>query len=493
MDHEDQHLLLIGTRTFDPASRTLRDAAGKTVSLRSQSGRVLAELARHPGQVVTRDRLIAAVWPDIAVTDDSLVQCIKDIRHALADTDRTILRTAIGQGYAIAARSIAASVAAPPSIHVARFRTSGGSADAEEIADAVFEELLIRLTPRAGLKVLTDPARRAEASSTISGRVSCRNGKARVYVQIGRVGRGEDIHAAIEESSGPDIWDLPARVADKIAAQIRVLMISGDGSDLVARDDAELSVQELLAKAAWHLCRFRRENWHAARACLAAAVDLAPQNPIALSMLASWDTQMIPLIPFDELPANVEAAMALAQRAVETGHSIDYVLRTRGNLRLWRLGDHEGARLDCERALDINPVFHLAHLTIATSEIFSGEPAAGALRLREMLRRAPGDPQNPLYFSLIGLAELQSGNVGAAIAAAREGHERNPLGSWNALVYAAVAADDPAVIMREEFHAMLSRIELPPGHFLDLPFTHPPLAQDLLTRTERTRAMAQTA
>jgi DNA-binding winged helix-turn-helix (wHTH) protein/tetratricopeptide (TPR) repeat protein len=480
MDGAKQELLLMGSCTFDPRSLTLRDAAGSTLHLRTQSMRVLAELARTRGAIVPRDVLIEAVWHGVAVTDDSLVQCIKDIRGALSDIEHTVLRTVVGQGYVISARTVSDDGDAPPRVCIERFKVAGTAPEAEELAEAVFEDLMMRLAPRAGITVVTDPSRRMDASYVISGRVSTRGGKTRIFAQIARSGRGEDIHATIEEAAGQDIWHLPTRVADKIASELRVLMIAGHGSTLLARDDADLSAQELMSKAAWHFCRFRRENWHAARASLETAVKLAPRNPGALAMLAACDTQMIPLIPFDELPADPGPAMDLSQRAVELGQSIDYVLRTRGNLRLWRLGNHEGARLDCRRALEINPVYHLAHLTIGTSEILSGEFPSGSRRLEEMMRRAPTDPQNPLYFSLIAVAALLDGNRDKAIKAAREGHERNPLGSWNALVYAAAAAGDTAISDDEEFERMIRGIDLPAQHFRDLPFVDPAHAEILV-------------
>ena len=73
----------IGGMVFDISTGQLRDAKGCHVPLRSQSAEVLARLARHPDQVIAKDALIAAVWPDRFVTDDSLVQCITDIRRAL--------------------------------------------------------------------------------------------------------------------------------------------------------------------------------------------------------------------------------------------------------------------------------------------------------------------------------------------------------------------------------------------------------------------------
>jgi DNA-binding winged helix-turn-helix (wHTH) protein len=84
---------------FDLAARELRDPQGNRVDLRSQSAEVLAQLARRPGRVVAKGDLISAVWPDTFVTDDSLVQCIADIRRALGDDGHKIVLTHPRKGY----------------------------------------------------------------------------------------------------------------------------------------------------------------------------------------------------------------------------------------------------------------------------------------------------------------------------------------------------------------------------------------------------------
>jgi len=32
-----------------------------------------------------------AVWPGVFVTDDSLVQCVRDVRRAIGDADQSVL------------------------------------------------------------------------------------------------------------------------------------------------------------------------------------------------------------------------------------------------------------------------------------------------------------------------------------------------------------------------------------------------------------------
>jgi len=94
---------------LDP-SRGCLTVGGQELSLRPKSFDVLQFLARNPDRLVTKDELIKAVWPNVAVTDDSLVQCVHEIRLALHDDGQNIIRTVPRRGY----RFVAPRIAAPP-------------------------------------------------------------------------------------------------------------------------------------------------------------------------------------------------------------------------------------------------------------------------------------------------------------------------------------------------------------------------------------------
>src|SRR5947207_479227 len=88
----------LGACSFDPARAELLGPNGEPVHLRPQSMRVLETLLAHSGTVVTREALTATVWPGVVVTDDSLVQCVRDIRRALGE-DHRLLHTVPRVGY----------------------------------------------------------------------------------------------------------------------------------------------------------------------------------------------------------------------------------------------------------------------------------------------------------------------------------------------------------------------------------------------------------
>lgn len=72
------------------------------VKLRPKAFELLAYLVEHHGRVVTKTAMIEAVWPDVAITDNSLVQCLLEIRRALADDSHRLIRTVARRGYVFA-------------------------------------------------------------------------------------------------------------------------------------------------------------------------------------------------------------------------------------------------------------------------------------------------------------------------------------------------------------------------------------------------------
>jgi TolB-like protein/DNA-binding winged helix-turn-helix (wHTH) protein len=86
-------------RHIDWGRGTVTNGGGAPATLRPQALAVLKFLTERPGQVVTKDELMAAIWPGIAVTDDSLVQCVTEIRKALGDDAHVIIKTVPKRGY----------------------------------------------------------------------------------------------------------------------------------------------------------------------------------------------------------------------------------------------------------------------------------------------------------------------------------------------------------------------------------------------------------
>jgi DNA-binding winged helix-turn-helix (wHTH) protein/Tfp pilus assembly protein PilF len=79
--------------------RLLRD--GVEVTLTPKALAVLEQLVRRTGHVVTKQELLAAVWPNVVVEDGNLSQTIHLLRRALGEqpTDHRYIVTLPGRGY----------------------------------------------------------------------------------------------------------------------------------------------------------------------------------------------------------------------------------------------------------------------------------------------------------------------------------------------------------------------------------------------------------
>ena len=61
---------------------------GSEIALRPKTFAVLYHLVENSGRLVSKDELFAAVWPNLAVTDDALVQSVGELRRGLGLMDR---------------------------------------------------------------------------------------------------------------------------------------------------------------------------------------------------------------------------------------------------------------------------------------------------------------------------------------------------------------------------------------------------------------------
>jgi DNA-binding winged helix-turn-helix (wHTH) protein len=94
----------IGDWRVDPAVRTLSGVKGE-VHLEPKQIQVLVLLAEHAGQVVSKERLLQAVWADTFVGDEVLSRAICELRRALDDDPKAprFIQTIPKGGYRLVA------------------------------------------------------------------------------------------------------------------------------------------------------------------------------------------------------------------------------------------------------------------------------------------------------------------------------------------------------------------------------------------------------
>jgi len=85
--------------TFDVDKQQLH-REGDEVHIEPKAMQLLEILISRRPNVVKHEELYDAIWPDVAVLEANLGNLVSDLRAALGDHDRKLIRTAHGRGYA---------------------------------------------------------------------------------------------------------------------------------------------------------------------------------------------------------------------------------------------------------------------------------------------------------------------------------------------------------------------------------------------------------
>ena len=151
-------------------------ADGAECALRPKSFALLRLFAENPGRLIDRDEIMETVWPGVFVTDDSIAQCVSDIRRALGDGDQSLLRTLPRRGFLFTlpqppdpepdsvvatAANVPPTTPSPPplpqdkpSIAVLPFQNMSGDPEQEYFADGMVEEITTALAHIPWLSVV---------------------------------------------------------------------------------------------------------------------------------------------------------------------------------------------------------------------------------------------------------------------------------------------------------------------------------------------------
>jgi len=103
-------------------SRRELSCGGEIITVEPKPLNLLMLLLRHPGQLVTKNDLIDALWTGRIVTESVLASCVAKLRQVLGDDEQSLIRTVHGYGYRLDGQvemlESATATTAPPSVEL---------------------------------------------------------------------------------------------------------------------------------------------------------------------------------------------------------------------------------------------------------------------------------------------------------------------------------------------------------------------------------------
>ena len=492
-DPKNPEIVRIGLMAFDLASRELRDRQGNPVTLRSQSAEVLAHLARHSGKVVAKGDLISAVWPDTFVTDDSLVQCIADIRRALGDDGREMVQTHARKGYRLLASPalkgpstsplrgrarIAAAVLAAtaslgllaagiwflqmgdtvtrkPSIAVLPFNNLGGDEATGRLASGLTEDIITDLARFPEVDVVARNSTEQFAGGAdvrkvgeildvafvLEGSIQRSGDQVRLAAQLIDAADGTHVWSERWDRPAEDLFAVQTEIADQVANQIGggAGLVQTAGREAARRKRPEnLSAYELYLLGTEAIEKFTAEDNAKAIHLLMQAVEIDPGFARAWVELAHAHGLAEGF--GGDAAAAKKAAMADAVRAVSLD-PLDAEAHVVMGMQLSGAGDFTRAEASFETALKLSPGSAEILAFYATWASTFGKPELGAEIVDRIIRLNPSYPmwQNGIF----GGAYFMAGRFDDAALM----YERIPPGSL----------DKFRIVMKASTYAALGR------------------------------------
>ena len=425
---------------IDAGSARLR-CGEAPVPLRPKSFDVLLYLARNRGRLITKDELFENVWADVMVTDNSLVQCIKEIRQALGDDDQTMIETVAKRGYVFTPSVIESDdTQSPSSVALTEPAVSLGKPlpvlapvgarrrTAAAIAGGIAATLLIGGGLWWALSPRTTPQQRAEASSADRAVENRQSIAVLPFSILGEaaddyfsIGISEDIAAALGRF--PDL----AVSSPKVVARFRS---DGAGTHDIQR---QLKVRYLVEGSV------RRTP---ERIRVAVRLTDLPRGTLLWS--ETYDSSAATIFAIeDDIIIRIAGALAvkvtnlqqsrLARKSTGNLEAYDLVLHGRDLLtRLNRTG-HSQARTMFERAITLDPQYPGAYVGLGRIDLsaaalgWTADPESALKRAADLARKAISlDEFNPAAHVLLGRAYARMEEYERAVEALKRAIAFNP-------------------------------------------------------------------
>ena len=274
--------------------------AGETVPLRRKSFDVLVYLLQRPRRVVTKAELLDAVWKDRVVTEGSLKHCLMEVRAAIGDHERKLIRTVPRRGYILEARFSTKALDADKrtSILVAPIKDQGIDGDSAHISDGLTEEIIVELSKIRSFRVISsasamrlkgagetlkDTARELGVDFIVDGSVLRRDDRFRVTLQLSHLESDDAQWSERFDGTLADLFDMHDEIARAVAEELAQHLPSPESVNGEKLEDPR-AVESYL-RARYQMWRFSRDGLQQAERHLQNGLDLVGSNIRLLATL----------------------------------------------------------------------------------------------------------------------------------------------------------------------------------------------------------------
>src|SRR2546421_5384158 len=287
---------------------------GAPIELKSKVFDILAVLASAQGEVVTKDELMAKVWPGLVVEESNIQVHVSALRKALGEArDRPVhLFTVPGRGYRLVGAQpspaeVPASQADPralpdrPSIAVLPFQNMSSDAEQEYFADGMVEDIITGLSRIKWLFVIARNSsftykgqavdvkrigRELGVRYVLEGSVRKAGQRVRISGQLIDTETGTHLWANRFDGCLEDVFDLQDELTMSVVGAIEPTLQAAEIRRSANLPTNDLTAYDLYLRALPHWGSFEKDRVFQALDLLGQAVERDPHYGSALALAA---------------------------------------------------------------------------------------------------------------------------------------------------------------------------------------------------------------
>lgn len=440
-------------------------SGNRELRLRPMLMKLLVLLAEQAGQVVSKDRLLEAVWEAKFVSESSLTRSVAELRQILGDNRRNprCIETIPKRGYRFIAPVQPEVRTAGPRLAVLLFDNLNKNPELEYFAEGISDALITELGSIGSLRVISrqsvlhykntdrslpDIARELKVDAIVEGSALHAGNRVRITVQLVQAEPERHLWARDYECEIGDVLSIQARVARAVAESVQATLTPQNLSRLSRQIHGRPEIHLTYLKARFHAMKWNLEDIQTGLQYLREVIGEDPGFAPAHELLAGclltlgfWG-YMPPRVAYPQAKEFALKAVELDEFLAE-GHATlgmvswlldwDLVACERELLRALELnpscGIARGSHAlflvtiprDCQRAieqasleLDLDPLSADTNFGFAKILLLAGQHEQA---IDQILRTLKMHPDSSLAYSILGWAYLGCSRTAEAIAA----------------------------------------------------------------------------
>ena len=370
-------MYVFGAFRLDIAERLLLRTDGVRVPLTEKAFDTLATLVRREGHLVSKEELMAEVWPDAFVEENNLDKSISLIRQALGEKAFApeYIETVRGRGYRFLAQVSETREETINSVAVLPLINASTDQDMEYLSDGITESIINSLSQLTKLRVMArgtvfrykgqevDPREVGKALDVrvvLAGRVLQVGDRVVIRTELVDTANGSQLWGEQYNRKLSDILVVQEEIALEVAEKLRRKLSRGEKKQLAKRYTENTEAYQLYLKGRYFWNKAMMPEMQIALKYFQQAIDIDPSYALAYTGLADCYallgnfSALPPKNVFPKAKVAVGKALELDEMLAEAHTSLGYIK----TIYDW---DWKGAEKEFKRGIELKSSDEWSH------------------------------------------------------------------------------------------------------------------------------------